>query len=288
MLGLIELDHKNIEEIPIDLINEDSFVIRTSYEDIEELAESIRSLGLFEPVILRRSISNREKPYELLAGHRRLKACRMVGLKKVKAVVIDVNDKDAYLIAITENLQRKSLNPIEEAMAYYNYVHKKGWGGVTELAKNIGKSSAYVTMYIKLLELPLEVQEMIAKGELKPFVAAELEKVKDEKTLKKLVDEIKDKKMSMRELRNKIKNIKYDFEIEENPNLKYYTVLKSMIAATRNCLIQYDISINKLEESSDAYKKALTYRFELHQLLDSMLNELSDVKKELYYEGLNP
>jgi|ECHnycMinimDraft_1075156.scaffolds.fasta_scaffold01559_2 ParB family chromosome partitioning protein len=288
MLGLIELDHKNIEEIPIDLINEDSFVIRTSYEDIEELAESIRSLGLFEPVILRRSISNREKPYELLAGHRRLKACRMVGLKKVKAVVIDVNDKDAYLIAITENLQRKSLNPIEEAMAYYNYVHKKGWGGVTELAKNIGKSSAYVTMYIKLLELPLEVQEMIAKGELKPFVAAELEKVKDEKTLKKLVDEIKDKKMSMRELRNKIKNIKYDFEREENPNLKYYTVLKSMIAATRNCLIQYDISINKLEESSDAYKKALTYRFELHQLLDSMLNELSDVKKELYYEGLNP
>ncbi|MFP3262241.1 MAG: ParB/RepB/Spo0J family partition protein [Nitrososphaeria archaeon] len=286
MSGLIELVHKDIEEIPIDLINEDSFVIRTSYEDIEELAESIRSLGLFEPVILRRS--NREKPYELLAGHRRLKACRMVGLKKVKAVVIDVNDKDAYLIAITENLQRKSLNPIEEAMAYYNYVHKKGWGGVTELAKNIGKSSAYVTMYIKLLELPLEVQEMIAKGELKPFVAAELEKVKDEKTLKKLVDEIKDKKMSMRELRNKIKKIKYDFEREENPNLKYYTVLKSMIAATRNCLIQYDISINKLEESSDAYKKALTYRFELHQLLDSMLNELSDVKKELYYEGLNP
>ena len=286
MSGLIELVHKDVEEIPIDLINEDSFVIRTSYEDIEELAESIRSLGLIEPVILRRS--GGEKPYELLAGHRRLKACRMVGLKKVKAVVIDVNDKDAYLIAITENLQRKSLNPIEEAMAYYSYVHKKGWGGVTELAKNIGKSPAYVTMYIKLLELPLEVQEMIAKGELKPFVAAELEKVKDEKTLKKLVDEITDKKISMRELRNKIKDIKYDFGREENPNLKYYTVLKNMIAATRNCLIQYDISINKLEEGSDAYKKALTYRFELHQLLDSMLNEFSDVKKELYHEGLNP
>lgn len=279
MSKLIEILKKEAEEIPLDLINDEAFTLRTSIDGIEELANSIRNLGLIEPVVVRRTKG--EKPYELIAGHRRLKACKMLGCKTIKAVILNVNDKDAYLIAIAENLQRKSLNPIEEAVSYYNYVHKKGWGGLSELAKNIGKSPAYISMYIKLLELPVEVQELIAKGELKPFVAAELEKVKDKKMMLQLSKELITKKMTMRQLRQKVK------EFEEDQSSKYYLVLKNMIAATRNCLIQYDLNINKLEEGSEEYKKAVSFRYQLHQLLDSMINELSEIKDTLSREGLS-
>ena len=280
MSKLIEISKKDVIELPIDLINDDAFTLRANFEGIEELAYSIKNLGLIEPIVVRRS--NGEKPYELIAGHRRLKACKMIGCKTIKALIINANDKDAYLIAIAENLQRKSLNPIEEAMAYYNYIHKKGWGGITELAKNLGKSPAYISMYIKLLDLPVEIQEMIAKGEIKPFVAAELEKVKDNKQMLQLSKELITKKLSMRQLRQRIKELS-----EENVNSKYYLVLKNMITATRNCLIQYDLNIHKLQEGSEEFKKAINFRFQLHQLLDSLLNELKEVKDKLYREGVN-
>lgn len=280
MSKLVEISKKDVIELPIELINDDAFTLRANFEGIEELAYSIKNLGLIEPIVVRRS--NGEKPYELIAGHRRLKACKMIGCKTIKALIINANDKDAYLIAIAENLQRKSLNPIEEAMAYYNYIHKKGWGGITELAKNLGKSPAYISMYIKLLDLPVEIQEMIAKGEIKPFVAAELEKVKDNKQMLQLSQELITKKLSMRQLRQRIKELS-----EENVNSKYYLVLKNMITATRNCLIQYDLNIHKLQEGSEEFKKAVNFRFQLHQLLDSLLNELKEVKDKLYREGVN-
>lgn len=271
---------KEIAEIPIELINEEAFMLRTNFENIEELASSIKQLGLIEPIVVR--ISKGDKPYELISGHRRLKACKLLKCKKIKSIILNVNDKDAYLIAIAENVQRKSLNPIEEATTYYNYVHRKGWGGLSELAKNIGKSPAYISMYIKLLELPVEVQKMIANGELRPFVAAELEKIKDKEKVLQLSKELMTKKMSMRQLREKIKEIS-----EDEQHSKYYLVLRNMIAATRNCLIQYDLNINKLNEDSEEYKKAVSYRFQLHQLLDSLINELAEVKDKLLCEGLN-
>lgn len=280
MSKLVELTRKEITEIPIELINDESFILRTNLEGIEELANSIKNLGLIEPIVVRRSNGN--KPYELIAGHRRFKACKMIGCKSVKAIIVNANDKDAYLIAIAENLQRKSLNPIEEAMSYYSYIHKKGWGGISELAKNLGKSPAYISMFIKLLDLPLEVQEMIAKGEIKPFVAAELEKVKDKEKLLQLSKELISKKLSMRQLRQRIKEI-----TEEEQFSKYYLVLKNMVAATRNCLIQYDLNINKLEEGSEEYKKAVQFRYQLHQLLDSLINELAETKKKFLREGLD-
>ena len=282
MSNLVKLLTKEPVEIPLDDIDAESFVFRSSFEGLEELAESIKSLGLIEPVIVRRNPKG-GKPYQLIAGHRRYRACSMIGLKSIKAIITDVNDKDAYLIAITENLQRKSLNPIEEAIAYYNYVHKRGWGGISVLAKNIGKSPAYVSFYIRLLELPSEVQEMIARGDLKPFVAAELEKVKDEEALKELVTELKRKKMGMRALRRRINDLRIK---KADIRMKYQLVMKTMIASTRNCLIQYDLAINKLDEGSEEYRRAIGFRYQLHQLLDQLINEYSSIKKELSQEGV--
>jgi ParB family chromosome partitioning protein len=268
-------------ELPLSEIDAESFVIRSDFGNIQELAESIRSLGLLEPLIVRER-PNGQKRYQLLAGHRRFRACMLLGMKTAKSIIVNVTDKDAYLIAISENVQRKSLNPLEEAMAYANYVHKKGWGGLSELARNIGKSPAYIYMMMKLLELPSEIKEMVARGEIKPFVAAELTKVKNEEQMKKLVEKIKEKRPSMRQLRLMIKE---EREHTMSPRVAYLKVIDEMIVSTRNCLINYDISIGKLESNDEFYAKAVGFRYNLHQLLDQLINERAKVKKELELFG---
>jgi len=123
---------------------------------------------------------------------------------------------------------------------------------------------------------------MVARGEIKPFVAAELTKVKNEEQMKKLVGKIKEKRPSMRQLRSMIKE---EREHTMTPREAYLKVIDEMIVSTRNCLINYDISIGKLEGNDEYYAKAVGFRYNLHQLLDQLINERAMVKKELELSG---
>ncbi|MGC8558533.1 MAG: ParB/RepB/Spo0J family partition protein [Nitrososphaeria archaeon] len=278
MLAQVAKAANEAVELSVDEIDSESFVIRSDFGNLQELADSIKSLGLLEPLIVRENLG---KGYQLLAGHRRFRACLMLGMRKVKAIVVNVSDKDAYLIAISENVQRKSLNPIEEAMVYSNYVHKRGWGGITELAKNVGKSPTYIHMMINMLNLPSEVRDKVAKGELKPFVATELEKVKDMDSLNYIVKQVIKTKPSMRKLRRMI-----DEQLRpENGNELYLKVMDEMIVSTRNCMINYDMAIGKLEDGSEHFQKAVGYRYRLHELLDALINERASVRKALELSG---
>lgn len=205
----------------------------------------------------------------------------MLGMETVRAIIVDVTDNDVYLIAISENVQRKSLNPIEEAMVYANYVHKSGWGGITELAKNVGKSPTYIHMMINMLNLPSEVRDKVAKGELKPFVATELEKVKNMDSLNLIVKQVIKTKPSMRKLRRMI-----DEQLKpENGNELFLKVVEEMIVSTRNCMINYDMAISKLEDGSGHFQKAVNYRYRLHELLDALINERASIRKTLELSG---
>jgi ParB family chromosome partitioning protein len=281
MLKQVETFLREPVELALSEIDAESFVIRSDFGNIQELAESIRSLGLLEPLIVRERPTG-QKSYQLLAGHRRFRACMLLGMETAKSIIVNVTDKDAYLIAISENVQRKSLNPVEEAMVYANYVHKKGWGGLSELARNLGKSPTYIYMMMRMLELPSEIREMVARGDIKPFVAAELTKVKNEEQMKELVDKIKEKRPSMRQLRTMIKE---EREHEMMPREAYLKAIDEMIVSTRNCLINYDFSIGKLEGSDEFYGKAVRFRYNLHQLLDQLINESARVKNELELSG---
>lgn len=268
-----------VVNLSLDEIEPDTFMMRAELENIDELAESIRSLGLLEPLIVRRGANGK---YQLLAGHRRYEACKRVGLKRVKAIVVDASDKDAFLIALAENVQKKSLNPIEEAVAYRNYIHRKGWGGVSELARNIGKSPSYISIMVRLLELPEEIQGLIRSGKLKPFVAAELERVKDKEKLNRIVNLINAKRPSLRKLREII----YDYDgykgaKEENldEDDAYVSALKSMEASVRQCLINFDIVINRLGENNKFYQNALKHRYRLHGVLDEIIKERVRIKR---------
>ena len=98
----------------------------------------------------------------------------MLKLRKLSCHVIELSDKEAYEVGLVENLQHKTMNPVEESFAFKKYVEGYGWGGVSELAKQIGKSQEFVTKRIQLLLLPKEIQEEIIRRRITPSVALEL------------------------------------------------------------------------------------------------------------------
>ncbi len=122
--------------------------------NVVQLVESIREHGLLEPIVVR-PVKGR---FEVVAGNRRLKACKLLRHKRIRCMVLDLDDKSSFEIALTENIQRKTLDPIEEAVAFKRYCDELGWGGQSELAKKIGKSQEYISHRIALLDLPDDVQ----------------------------------------------------------------------------------------------------------------------------------
>lgn len=136
---------------------------RTHFDEgsLEGLADSIRTHGVVQPLLVRRQGAR----YELIAGERRWRAARLAGLSKVPVVVKDVPDKDLLEIALIENIQRENLNPIEEAQAYRRLIENVG---LTQeaLAARVGRDRSYITNYLRLLKLPDDLQQLVIDGRL--------------------------------------------------------------------------------------------------------------------------
>jgi ParB family transcriptional regulator, chromosome partitioning protein len=128
---------------------------------LEGLADSIRTHGIVQPLLVRRQGDR----YELIAGERRWRAARLAGLSRVPVVVKDVGDKDLLEIALIENIQREDLNPIEEAQAYRKLIENVGLTQ-EELAARVGRDRSYITNYLRLLKLPEDLQQLVIQGRL--------------------------------------------------------------------------------------------------------------------------
>jgi ParB family transcriptional regulator, chromosome partitioning protein len=165
-------------------------------ESIDELSRSIKKHGLLQPIIVRPI----NRGFEIVAGHRRFQACKILRWKTIPAMVKDVSDKDAFEIQLVENIQRRTLDPIEEAQAFKLYVRDYGWGGVTYLAETIMKSEQYVSSRIQLLKLPQNVIDKVKSGELKVSHAFELLGLEG-KSLENMSDDIINKNMSVKDIR---------------------------------------------------------------------------------------
>ncbi|HYM20118.1 MAG TPA: ParB/RepB/Spo0J family partition protein [Candidatus Kapabacteria bacterium] len=132
-------------------------------ESLGELVESIRSHGIIQPVTVRRTASGR---YELISGERRVRASRIVGLDEIPAYIIDVDTNRRMLeMAIVENVQRQNLNPLEEAESYRRLIEECGLRQ-DEVAERIAKDRTTVSNFLRLLKLPIDIQESLRKGEL--------------------------------------------------------------------------------------------------------------------------
>ena len=147
--------------------------------EIQTLADSIREHGLIQPITVRSIVDGR---YQIVAGERRWRACKMAGVSEIPIIVRELSDEDTAKIALIENVQRADLNPIEEAAAYKQLIEQYG---VTQeaIAKMVGKSRSVIANSVRLLNLPEEVQDMLKNDEISVGHAKALAAIEDEKIM---------------------------------------------------------------------------------------------------------
>lgn len=169
-------------------------------EKLEELAASIREHGLIQPVILRKA----ERGYEIVAGERRWRACRIIGIKEIPCIVKELSDEENMLLAIIENMQREDLNPIEEAEGLKQMIDTYGLTQ-EEVSRSVGKSRSYIANSLRLLKLPENIAQYLSEGKLSAGHAKALAGVEDEKMQLWLAEEIIKKELSVRQLEKMIR-----------------------------------------------------------------------------------
>ena len=195
----------DIMRIPMDMIEPNPFQPRMSFgqEALEELAESIRTLGLIQPITVRRKSDGR---YQIISGERRFRACQMAGMDMIPAYIRDTNDQGMLEMAIVENIQRENLDPIEVAMSYQRLIDECSLTQ-EQMAVRVGKKRASVTNFLRLLKLPAKIQHDLKVGLLSVGHAKVLLGVEDIKLQEYLCDLVIKDDMSVRQLEEKIKKM---------------------------------------------------------------------------------
>ena len=174
-------------EVDLDLIDPNPSQPRSRFDEnrLQELAESISTTGLVQPIVVRR----KGERYEIVAGERRWRAAQIAGLLKLPIHVVEVNDEDLLRTALIENIQREDLNPIEEALAYKRLGEESGLTQ-EQIAAAVGKDRATVANHLRLLRLPDQVRARVASGELSMGHARALLAVEDPAALLRAVDRV--------------------------------------------------------------------------------------------------
>ena len=178
---------EEIIQVRLDELRSNPYQPRKNFDQdaLEELASSIKEHGVFQPIIVKRSI----KGYEIVAGERRAKASAIAGRETIPAIVRDFDDREMMEIALLENLQREDLNPIEEAIAYQNLMEAYDLSH-EQLAERIGKSRSYVTNMVGLLNLPSSVKDLVIAKKISMTHARTLSKIKDPEKVEEMADRI--------------------------------------------------------------------------------------------------
>ena len=208
-------------ELNVNEIRPNPYQPRKVFADdkINELANSIREHGVFQPIIVRKSVSG----YELIAGERRLRASKIVDKETIPAIIVEFDDKKMMEISLLENIQRENLTAIEEAEAYENLIEKLDYTQ-EELAERIGKSRPHITNMLRLLKLPFEIREMIAKEQLSFGHARCLITIEDQNQAIDIAKKCIKEGWSVRQLEKYIKKLnskpKTKKAEEENPYLE--------------------------------------------------------------------
>lgn len=263
----------DILRIPVDMIEPNPYQPRMSFDQtaLEELASSIRTLGLIQPVTVRRITDNR---YQIISGERRYKACRLAGMTTIPAYIRDANDQGMLEMAIVENVQRENLDPIELALSYQRLIDECS---LTQdmLADRVGKKRATVANTIRLLKLPAKVQHDIKVGLLSAGHAKAILGVEEPELQEKLCDLVIRDGLSVRELESLARKIVLDpksspertkAKEQELPD-EYYKVLEHVG--------KYFSSSISMKRSGNG-KGTMTIRFNSDDEVKAFVNALED------------
>src|SRR5215213_1637686 len=245
------VDSSVVEQIEMKMIRPSQFAIRDKFQrsqpDCETLVNSIREHGLLQPILIRPL----EHGFEIVAGHRRFQACRTLRWRFIPSKIRELSDKQAFEIQLTENIQRKSMDSIEEAEAFRRYVVDFGWGGISELAKKIGKSEEYVSHRIQLLKLSPEIKEQIIRSKLNVSQALELTTIPSDRQ-----DEI------------------VGYVMNNNPTVKQIREVKSLVKDHVSNQLPYGRNLSKKVSVLRTTKKtSLTLKLTLARI-DNLIEEV--------------
>jgi len=267
------------------LIRPSSFAVRDKFqkycEEDESLIISIREHGLIQPILIR-PLSH---GFEIVAGHRRYQACKSLRWRFIPCKIREMTNKQAFEIQLSENIQRKSMDPIEEAEAFRRYVIDFGWGGMSDLAKKIGKSEEYVSHRIQLLKLSEEIQKKITSNMLNVSKAIEISTIPIEKQ-SQIVGEIIENNLSVKRIRE-LKMILRDNVSEDYSNIgmtngnnylskslkitkKASLSLKVTLARIDNLIEESQISIEP-EQRTEIINFLMELRIRIHELIDDTI-----------------
>ena len=290
------VDTSIIEQIEMKMIRPSSFAVRDKFqkycEDDESLIISIREHGLIQPILIR-PLSH---GFEIVAGHRRYQACKSLRWRFIPCKVCEMTNKQAFEIQLSENIQRKSMDPIEEAEAFRRYVIDFGWGGVSDLAQKIGKSEEYVSHRIQLLKLSEETKRKIASNMLNVSKAIEISTIPIEKQ-SEIVGEIIENNLSVKRIRE-LKMILRDNITEDYSNLGFASgnnylsksfkitkkaslSLKVTLARIDNLIEESQISIEP-EQRTEIINFLMELRIRIHELIDDTIKFKNYNKKRIF------
>ena len=262
-------DTSDILRIPVDMIEPNPYQPRMSFdqEALEELADSIRTLGLVQPITVRRKADGR---YQIISGERRFRASRLTGMEMIPAYIRDANDQGMLEMAIVENIQRENLDPIEVAMSYQRLIEECNLTQ-EQMAVRVGKKRASVTNFLRLLKLPAKIQHDLKVGLLSVGHAKVLLGVEDTKMQEYLCDLVIKDGLSVRQLEDKVAKLseskkKVQEEAQDLPD-EYFRVLEIVGKYFEN-----NISLKR----SNAGKGTMTIHFSSDQEVQKFLKALED------------
>lgn len=275
-------------EISPDLIMSPKFRLRMEKGDIMGLASSIMRQGLLHPIVVR----PKGDRFQLISGSRRLTACRLLGWTRLPCLVMALEDNEAFEIALSENVARKTMSPLEEAKAFRDYTIEHGWGSETELAKKIGKSTTYVSRRMKLLTLPSAKLEVILQHHRSASLADEIASIEDDELRRRILSVAAKSRLSSKEVRR----LRREFGRKDSdagtpfgdapmsPEEVRYKKISSATArittALRTALFKIDEVIENLGDEEWILKDILMQqRLSLHNQIDLVINLDKKIKK---------
>ena len=233
---------------------------------LEELASSIKENGLLQPILVREGAEGR---YQIIAGERRFRASKLAGLSDIPAIILEKDDRRAAEIALIENIQREDLNPIEEAMAFKALAEEYGLTQ-EELSERVGKSRSAIANAVRLLDLPADVLEMVANGDISAGHGRTLLGVKKRENMLLLANKTVEYDLSVRQLEEEVKKINKMKPVEEEqeevlPVVDYFREMELRIQSHLGRVV-------KIKGSGK--KKSVTLFYEDNEDLDELLRAI--------------
>jgi ParB family chromosome partitioning protein len=266
-----------MEEIPIANIVHPHIMLRSKIRGIFELSDSINKDGLLQPIIVR-PINSRS--FEIVAGNRRFQACKILKWRKIPCHVNDLDDRAAFEVSLVENVQRHSLDPIEEAHAFKKYVSEFGWGGISQLSRRLSKSPAYVCKRMKLLELPRNVLELISTSHLNVSTAEELLALDNKDRQSELVSLVRKRQISSKSVRAIIRQELAELNLSDSSQQKTNSDQESILKAFDKSVISLKIAMFKLASIMESfgrtwifYEIMLQHKNMIHAQIDLLIRQ---------------